>query len=274
MVNIGVIVSDKNPIAALRKARSLGFSICQLYAPSKDWHSGERFAELMKEVQREKVRIVSSVCAFEGEDYSSVEAIRRTVGLVNPETRESRIRWIFSCSDLARRLGIKVLQGHIGFIPQKKDPQYRSLVESVRKMLDYLADNGGQSFALETGQETADELLQFVEAVDRPNLKVNFDPANFLIYNTDDPLRAVAVLKDYIVGVHCKDARRPREKGVLGSEVPLGEGEVDIPAVIARLNEFDYAGPFIIEREVGGEEQWRKDVLKAKYLLESLLQKL
>ena len=266
---IGLVVSDANPVAALQKVRSFGIPTCQLYAPSQVWHSEERISEIMEKIKATHVKITSIICTFEKEDYSSIQAIRRTVGLVNPKLREERVRWVLLCSDLARKLGVKVLQCHLGFIPERNDPKYRQLVTDVRRIAEYLAENGGQVFALETGQESASELLLLIRDVSRPNVKVNFDPANFLIYDTDEPLKALRVLKDCIVGVHCKDARRPRKKGELGEECLLGEGEVDIAAFVIKLRELGYMASLTIEREISGEEQI-KDVLKAKELLESL----
>ena len=44
---------------------------------------------------------------------------------------------------------------------------------------------------LETGQETADGLLQFIADVGRDNLFVNFDPANMILYGTGEPIEAL-----------------------------------------------------------------------------------
>jgi len=57
---------------------------------------------------------------------------------------------------------------------------------------------------------------------------------------------------------------------MLGQEVPLGEGKVHFPALIARLKEVGYDGPITIEREIGGERQ-KEDILKAKRILEALI---
>ena len=64
-----------------------------------------------------------------------------------------------------------------------------------------------------------------------PNLKVNFDPANMLLYDKGDPLRAVEILGPDIRSVHVKDANRTKVPGTWGEEVPLGQGQVNIKAV-------------------------------------------
>ena len=68
-----------------------------------------------------------------------------------------------------------------------------------------------------------------------PNLKVNFDPANMLLYDMGDPIEAVAILGPDIRSVHVKDARRPTVAGQWGEEVPLGEGDVNIRRFVQAL---------------------------------------
>src|SRR5262249_8966735 len=109
----------------------------------------------------------------------------------------------------------------------------------------------GQSLHLETGQEPADALLSFIQAVDRDNLFINFDPANMILYGSGDPIAALKSLGSYVRSVHCKDAKwasRPRIDW--GQETPLGEGDVGIEAFLRALDEIGYSGPLTIECEV------------------------
>ena len=52
----------------------------------------------------------------------------------------------------------------------------------------------GVTIAFETGQETADLLRLTLDELKCDNLKVNFDPANMLLYDKGDPIRAVEIL--------------------------------------------------------------------------------
>ena len=76
-----------------------------------------------------------------------------------------------------------------------------------------------------------------------PNLKVNFDPANMLLYDMGDPIRAVEILAPDIRSVHVKDARRPTVAGNWGEEVPLGQGDVNIREFVNALRKNGYTGP-------------------------------
>jgi sugar phosphate isomerase/epimerase len=93
-----------------------------------------------------------------------------------------------------------------------------------------------------------------------PNLKVNFDPANMLLYNKDDPIKAVELLAPDIRTVHVKDANRPTVPGQWGEEVPLGEGQTDTRKFLLTLKKVGYTGPLFIEREVGDQQQRFNDI--------------
>ena len=79
-----------------------------------------------------------------------------------------------------------------------------------------------------------------------------FDPANILIYDIDDPIKALDVLRKYVIGVHCKDGKRPERKGELGKEYPRGEGDVNVENFIDKLKKIGYTGSLTIEREISG----------------------
>ena len=52
----------------------------------------------------------------------------------------------------------------------------------------------------------------------------------------------------------------------------MGEGKANFEGVVAKLNELGYTGPYIIEREIKGDEQVA-DIKKGKALLESIFAK-
>src|SRR6185369_6189844 len=111
---------------------------------------------------------------------------------------------------------------------------------TARDVCDHLLTSG-QSLHLETGQEPADILLNFLQDVELDNLFVNFDPANMILYGVGEPLPALRTLGRYVRSVHCKDAKwsdRPGE--TWGKEVPLGAGAVDFPAYLRTLAEIGY----------------------------------
>jgi len=269
---IGVVISGADPLVSLEKVTSLGMSTCQMSIPPEEWWSRERTELIRKKAREKEIKITSLICGFEDEDYQDIPTIKRTVGLVNPATRGKRVLRVLSYSDFALELEVEIIQAHIGFIPENtSDSNYKELVLALQKIADYCKENN-QSFTLETGQEKALILSKFIEDVNRSNLGVNFDPANMLLYDADDPIEALDILGKYVIGVHCKDGKRPQRKGELGKEYPLGEGDVGIEKFIDKLRKIGYTGHLTIEREISGEKQIR-DILKAKELLQKLVNK-
>ena len=130
-----------------------------------------------------------------------------------------------------------------------------------------------QTFALETGQEHAEVLLNFLIDVNRRNLAINFDPANMILYGTQDPIEALAVVGQHVVSVHCKDGDWPPTgvPGALGNERPLGQGKVDLKAFLAGLKKIGYKGPLTIEREAHDKDERLRDIKEGKRLLEELV---
>jgi len=217
---------------------------------------------------------VTSVAAvYPGESYADIEAVRSTVGLLPRETRAARIKDTKRTADFAHALGARNVSSHIGYIPEDtSSSDYLGLVSALTDICDHLRRNG-QSFNLETGQETAELLLRFIADVKRPNLGVNFDPANMIMYGTGDPIEALDLLAPSVRGVHCKDGVWPAAAGQLGHERCLGEGEVGIERFIAKLVQIGYAGPLTIEREVPGEQQI-VDFIAGKELLDGIMGKM
>jgi sugar phosphate isomerase/epimerase len=268
---IGVMLNnlERDRLRAFAVAARLGFRIVHANALPEAWLSGPERAAYLDAARASGLTIATLFVGYDGQSYQSMEDIERTVGLAILPLRPHRLRVTLDYSELASGLGVPSLTTHLGFFPKDVGhADYLSLVEDVRTVLDACARRG-QTFHLETGQEPAAGLLEFIRRVGRPNLAVNFDPANFLLYGTGDPLAALDALATYVRGVHCKDAISSGVADRLGEEVPLGEGEVDFPAMLARLRAIGFRGPLVIERESGPDRL--RDILAAREYLNRLI---
>lgn len=233
-------------------------------------HTADGVAEVLSAVRETGVEITTVFCGFAGESYADIPTVRDTVGLVPEATRAERVAKIGRISQFAQEIGVPRVAAHIGFIPDDaSDARYPQLVQTMRDVCDEVASRG-QVFSLETGQETAAALKQFIGDVGKNNLRVNFDPANMILYGVDKPIEALEVLSPYIESVHCKDGTWPTEPDQLGHETPLGQGAVDIPRWLETLIQTGYRGPLTIEREISGEQQ-KRDIATARDLLNSLV---
>jgi sugar phosphate isomerase/epimerase len=101
-----------------------------------------------------------------------------------------RIAHTKRCATLAAHLDARIVTTHIGVMPEDTNSKaYRNLLSTVREIADYCGSQG-LTFAMETGQETAEAMLEFIKDSGRNNVKVNFDPANMVLYGTGGPLAA------------------------------------------------------------------------------------
>ena len=269
---IGVMMSAGWTLDQLRHVRDLGFNNVQIHAPSEDvLEDPNGSAALIRDIQAVGIQITTVFAGFSGESYADIPAVKDTVGYLNPSMREERIRITERISDFARALGVDKVAAHIGFVPEDPDhPDHHAMVECVRRLADYCGRNG-QDFCLETGQETASALRHFLETLNRNNVGVNFDPANMILYGSGEPIEALGIVADYVVSVHAKDGKWPPGEGQLGTEYPLGSGDVGVGRFIAKLKDIGYRGPITMEREIPDWDRKVRDLVQGRNLLESLI---
>lgn len=203
--------------------------------------------------------MTGAMLGFPGEDYTTPQTIKQTGGFGNPADRAERLERLGWALERTVALGLSDLMLHAGFLPELGDPGRSSMLDTLARAAGMAAAKG-VTLAFETGQETADLLRRTLDDLKAPNLKVNFDPANMLLYDMGDPIRAVEILGPDIRSVHVKDARRPTVPGNWGEEVPLGQGEVGIRTFIETLKKVGYRGPLVVEREVGDQAGRLRDV--------------
>lgn len=257
---IGVFASlDAGLGVNLNVAQELGIKTIQLHAPQQSSRTKENADAFLAKLNDMGITLTCVFGGFDGESYADIPTTQKTVGLVPEETRAARTAEMKEIADFANLLGCKCVGLHIGFIPHDtSDPQYSQVVAVAQELCDHCASMG-QSVHLETGQETADGLLQFIGDVARDNLKVNFDPANMILYGTGEPIEAVKKVGKHLGSVHCKDAKWAANPGQeWGQEVPVGEGDVNFDAYLNALKEVGYEGPLTIEREIPQEPERQK----------------
>lgn len=262
------------------KARKIGADGIQVYAVSGDMapenlSSSQRRA-LLRFIQDNGLTISALVGDLGGHGF----AIRED----NPSKVERSKRIL----ELAKDLETDIVTTHIGVIPSSPDHDRYKIMQEACEQLGEYADELGASFAIETGPETAQVLKEFLDSLNSRGVKVNYDPANFVMVTGDDPVQGVYTLKDYIVHTHAKDGimvqksdpevvyRFFAEGGIEDfrledyfTEVPLGQGKVDFPGWIKALRDIGYDGFLTIEREVG--ENPEKDMVEALTFLKNAL---
>ena len=257
---IGVFTSvDAGLGVKLEVAHELGVPTIQLHAPAQETRTQENADKFLAKISELGIQLTAVFGGFEGESYADIPTVSKTVGLVPPETRAARTQELKGIADFAKMLQCDVVGLHIGFVPHDtSDPLYNEVLEVTRDVCDHCKANG-QNLHLETGQESAEGLLQFISDVDRDNLFINFDPANMILYGTGEPIDALKKVGRFVRSIHCKDAKWADNPGQeWGSEVPLGEGAVGMENYLRTLDELGYSGPLTIEREIAAEPERQK----------------
>jgi L-ribulose-5-phosphate 3-epimerase len=231
------------------------------------WDEGE---DMPAAARAAGLRITAAMLGFPGEDYTTPQTIQQTGGFGNPATRAQRLKHLQWGLDRTAAIGLDYLTLHGGFLPEPGAPDRGPFLDTLGQAAA-LAREKGITLGLETGQETAELLRRTLDDLKCDNVKVNFDPANMLLYDMGDPIRAVEILGPDIRSVHCKDANRPATPGTWGEEVPLGEGQVNMRKFVEALKRAGYQGSLIIEREVGNQPQRMETVGRGIRVLRDIL---
>ena len=268
--NFGLPFDDAADMAA-----KLGFEAVQLSFGDED------AAE-----QRRRVEAVRS----RGMDISAISVDVGDLG--EADAAGARIEAAKPWLDFAAEHAHGICQSHVGIMPHNMaGPRWDSFRRSGAAIAEY-GEKARACLALETGPEPARVMEALMRDVDSRALRVNYDPANFIIWpavlpkfsdlmeltgssETEydqaealalwEPVEGVKRLGRYIVHAHAKDGA-----GDGGwADVPLGTGLVDWPRFISLLRQAGFDGDIAIERE-GGSDRVGDITLAANFMREQL----
>ena len=148
---------------------------------------------------------------------------------------------------MAHSLGSDLVVNQIGQVPDDlSSPEGQTLVE-VLGDLGLYSQHAGAWLAAETGSESGADLRRLLDALPKGSLTVTLNPGN-LIVNDHSPNEAVAALGDDIRHVRAIDAVRDLGRR-RGTEVEVGRGATDWPALLGALEEHGYRGFIGVGRE-------------------------
>jgi len=235
------------------KAKQIGLARMQLgMDPIRaEGAPGGKWADAGKKLKDAGITVGGGMFMSVGEDYSTIQSIHRTGGIVPDDTWPSTWENFQKMAPALASLGATYVMFHAGFIPDKGHPVFDTVAQRLQKVADLCADHG-ITIGLETGQEAAATLKAFLETAARPNVGINFDPANMILYGSGDPIAALKLLIPHVQQLHIKDAKPSDQPGQSwGEEVVVGTGDVDWPSFFKVLNDANFTGDLAIEREAG-----------------------
>jgi sugar phosphate isomerase/epimerase len=246
-------LQPKDTAQLIAGVKELGLSHVQLALAPLLFLDDKRKHFELGQLRDAGIKLTAGMISFPAEDYSSIDAIRRTGGYVPDDQWDLRKRMSHQAVALGAELGLEAITTHVGFIPPRGEAGYDKMLGRVREVAGDFG-NGGIELGMETGQESAGELLEFLRDLAEPNVFVNFDPANMILYGAGDPIEAVHTLAGHIRHLHVKDGTASGAPGeTWGEEVAFGTGEVGPTPFLASLRKINYHGPLVIEREAGSQ---------------------
>ncbi|NUQ64009.1 MAG: sugar phosphate isomerase/epimerase [Pirellulales bacterium] len=171
-------------------------------------------------------------------------------GLATPDELDRRVNGTKAAMQLAYGLGTNVIVGTLGPLPPPDSVAWQMLTS----VLDDLGRHGqhvGATFVAETGTDSPATLSRLLGALPEGTLGIDLNPGSLVVAGYS-PREAVQALGSWILHVHASDAIHGLAQG-RGVRVPLGQGAVDLPAILGALEEFDYRGYFTIRPHEGSD---------------------
>lgn len=158
-----------------------------------------------------------------------------------------------------QRLGAKIafVSVHAGELPLSD--VYRRL----RRMGD-IAGDLGVKVAMETHPDlitNGDVASRTMQAINHPNVGINFDTANIYYYNAGtDSVTELRKVLPHVFSVHLKDTNGKPRTWYFPT---LGQGVVDFPEIVRLLLDSGFRGPFTMELEgIEGENLSEREQLE------------
>ena len=148
--------------------------------------------------------------------------------------------------DKAAKFLPKVLILFAGWQDRMDDPIYQQVSRSLKKVARHAA-KFNLTIALENHgglTTTAEQVNRLLDGVNEPNIGLNYDPANFLMYGAD-PLEALMEIKHPLMFTHFKSLKYIKSKK---EYCRISEGDIDFVPILKHLKKI-YSGFYAIEYE-------------------------
>ncbi len=261
---------DFDFMAKFQEAKEIGLDCCQITVWDPEYYTDENAKKINDASAATGIEVTCLWTGWTGPCEWNFTAGPDTIGLVPPQYRGYRLKELVAGSLFAEKIGVKDIATHVGFIPENpSDTNYHALVAAIRWLCNDLKKRG-QNFLFETGQETPVTMLRTIQDLGVDNAFINFDTANIMLYGKGNPTDAVRMFGKYVRNTHIKDGFYPTNGKSLGEQVVIGEGMVDFASIFSILEECEYPGPYIIEREISGPQQ-KIDIMNALTYIKKVL---
>jgi len=201
----------------------------------------------------EIISIASPLLKCELPDAPEIDARFQQDKFAAKHQFEDQPRLTARAFEIARRTGAKIIRVFSYWRTVRPEECFDRVVEALRQLADQAAEHdviigleNEHACNIATGAETG----RLLAALEHPNLKVVWDPANALVSGeTPYPEGYGKVPTNRIVHVHAKDCQVEGHKPLWG---PLGEGAIDWQGQMQALVRDGYRGWISLETHWGG----------------------
>lgn len=227
--------------AAFRDIARLGFAGVEIIAHGPCWHADtmdttaerEESLKLLKELNLEVVAVSPAT------EYL----------LFEKDKRRQMVEHTMAMTDMTLLYGTNIVRIFAGGnVPEGRTKKecIDAVVEGLKPCVDY-AEKRGAVLAVESHGKFGTDLGALVEImnrIDSASLGITLDTANFAV-NGVNPLDAIDAFGKRIYHTHLKDYKL----GEKSYGTAVGEGSLDFPEILKKLQQSGYKGAFCIEYE-------------------------
>lgn len=163
---------------------------------------------------------------------------------------DEHIEILKRCIDLSYKLDVKFIRGFTFWSKGDFNSYFDRIVSKFETPIELLSKNGKilvLEFDPSVFATNAQKLVQVIKAIDSPFVKGLWDPGND-IYDPDGERPfpdGYNIIKDHMVHMHLKDAKKLPDGKVVST--PIGLGEVEYEEHFSKLIEDRYEGYVVLE---------------------------
>lgn len=171
--------------------------------------------------------------------------------LYESDSLDERVAGLKAALDFAFQMGVTVVSGRIGRIPDDPESPEHILLCDVLNDVARHSNRAGATFAITPVVDSAAALRGLFESVTEGPLGLNLDPGG-LAMNGILPVEIYQAFYDRVLAVQVRDGLRDLDG--TGVEVPVGRGEVAWDELIELLGEGRFRGWLTVCRSAGDDK--------------------
>ena len=164
---------------------------------------------------------------------------------------DGRVAGLKAAIDFAFQMGVPVVSGRIGRIPDDVESPEFSLLCDVLNDIGRHSNHAGATFAITPSVDSLSSLQAVFDRVTEGPLGLNLDPGG-LAMNGVSPIEYYQAFHDRVIAVQVRDGLKDIDG--TGIEVAVGRGEVAWDELVVLLTEGRYSGWLTVTRTAGEDK--------------------